>query len=140
MTNNELYHHGILGQKWGVRRFQNKDGSLTPAGRKRADKLAKEYNKLVSGTKKNQASSSNSPVKPKPKSISEMSDEELQKVINRKRLEQQYSQLDPKKISAGKEFVDKVFKPAATNAGKDVLQAWLTKQGEKYLDVKVKKK
>lgn len=32
---NELYHHGILGQKWGVRRYQNSDGSLTPAGKKR---------------------------------------------------------------------------------------------------------
>lgn len=32
---NELYHHGIKGQKWGVRRFQNKNGSLTPAGQKR---------------------------------------------------------------------------------------------------------
>lgn len=32
---NELYHHGILGQKWGVRRYQNADGSLTPAGKKR---------------------------------------------------------------------------------------------------------
>lgn len=31
----ELYHHGILGQKWGVRRYQNADGSLTPAGKKR---------------------------------------------------------------------------------------------------------
>ena len=31
----ELYHHGILGQKWGIRRYQNKDGSLTPAGKKR---------------------------------------------------------------------------------------------------------
>ena len=31
----ELCHHGIKGQKWGVRRFQNEDGSLTPEGRKR---------------------------------------------------------------------------------------------------------
>jgi hypothetical protein len=33
----ELYHHGIRGQRWGVRRFQNEDGSLTPAGEKRYD-------------------------------------------------------------------------------------------------------
>lgn len=32
---NELYHHGIKGQKWGVRRFQNEDGSVTPAGAER---------------------------------------------------------------------------------------------------------
>ena len=34
---NELTHHGIKGMKWGVRRFQNKDGSLTPAGKRRYD-------------------------------------------------------------------------------------------------------
>lgn len=33
--NSYIQHHGIKGQKWGVRRFQNKDGSLTPAGEKR---------------------------------------------------------------------------------------------------------
>jgi hypothetical protein len=38
--NNELYHHGILGMRWGVRRYQNADGSLTAAGQKRYDKVA----------------------------------------------------------------------------------------------------
>lgn len=32
---NELYHHGIKGQRWGVRRYQNADGTLTAAGRRR---------------------------------------------------------------------------------------------------------
>lgn len=39
----ELYHHGIKGQKWGIRRYQNEDGTLTPAGKKRYGKDLGEY-------------------------------------------------------------------------------------------------
>ncbi len=37
----ELYHHGILGQKWGVRRYQNYDGTYTQAGLERQKKARK---------------------------------------------------------------------------------------------------
>lgn len=40
--NKSLIHYGVKGMKWGVRRYQNKDGSLTPAGKRR---ISKEYKK-----------------------------------------------------------------------------------------------
>lgn len=40
----EIYHHGVKGQKWGVRRYQNKDGTLTQAGQKRYDRDIRENN------------------------------------------------------------------------------------------------
>lgn len=50
---NELTHHGILGMHWGIRRYQNPDGSLTPEGQKRRAErdrkwVKKNYNKIYS--------------------------------------------------------------------------------------------
>ena len=46
----ELRHHGIKGMKWGIRRFQNKDGGLTPAGRKRYSDYDGEKDSTVEKT------------------------------------------------------------------------------------------
>lgn len=47
----ELYHHGILGQKWGIRRYQYKDGSLTNEGRKRYGSLRENISKWFANGK-----------------------------------------------------------------------------------------
>lgn len=80
---NEIYHYGILGMKWGVRRFQNEDGTLTTLGKDRYKSSRADIG------------STNTPRK---KKVSEMSDKELQDAVNRLRNEQTYAQLTaPKK-------------------------------------------
>lgn len=90
MTNNELYHFGIRGMKWGVRRYQNKDGTSTSLGKKR---------KATNGDSKKE-------------NIKNMTDDELRKRVNRLQMERQYSQLtsDTKKVNKGKQFVSKMIK------------------------------
>lgn len=49
---NELYHHGVKGMKWGVRRYQNKDGTLTAAGKRRNQKAENKRYELANNAKR----------------------------------------------------------------------------------------
>lgn len=75
VNEDELYHWGIKGMKWGVRRYQNADGSLTAAGKKR--KKAKYSDEAKS-----------------------MSTEELRRKVNRLNNEQRYAELTKSSSSA----------------------------------------
>lgn len=79
-----LCHHGILGMKWGIRRYQNKDGTLTAAGKKRYP--TRDGN----GTSEKASQEKKQPVARK-KKASEMTDEELKSKTNRMRLENDYN-------------------------------------------------
>lgn len=127
---NSLYHFGIKGMKWGIRRYQNKDGSLTAAGKKR-------YNEGEQSPKEKSAPSSSSNHS---RSISELSDTELRTRINRLNLEKQYRQLlsegvsnDTKQVKEGKSFtneikdraVKNVLLPAAEEIGRQIVRSKL---------------
>lgn len=81
MENDYLVHHGIKGQRWGIRRFQKKDGTLTSAGKKRYKDSDKEQMKK---TKEDS--------KPKTKPVSQMTDDEIRAAVNRVKLEAEYRQ------------------------------------------------
>lgn len=121
---NELYHFGIKGMRWGVRRYQNPDGSLTNAGKKRLKKGHASNEETDSSNKPSTKSSST-------KTVKDMSDDELRQAINRLQLEQQYKNLSPKNVSKGKKFIDTVkndvLKPAAIDMGKQVAKSLMTK-------------
>ena len=141
MDQNELYHHGIKNQKWGERRYQYADGSLTPAGKKRygtktnyekvlkakglkakvkAQKEREKQNarteaevakyKRRAGIKEEKDTTSDKPKtandKPHVKTLSEMTNEEIQERIDRINLENRLKALTPHQKTRGEKIID----------------------------------
>ena len=103
----ELYHHGVKGMKWGVRRYQNKDGSLTAAGKKKQAKdQARAINKQEKARRKSEM-----------KNRRTMSDADLKKRIDRMKMEEEFKNLTQEDIAPGKKFISDIL----ASAGKKTL-------------------
>ncbi len=154
---NELKHFGTKGMKWGIRRYQNKDGSLTPAGKKRYEKeLAKlkaeekvlknrartqakinglatkrqeldELRKTVSGDKESETKVETTP---KNKRLKDMTDAELSAKLERFKNEAKYREAT---TSEGRKFVNEVLKASGKNIATQVATYALGTAANKYI-------
>lgn len=98
-----LAHHGVLGQRWGVKRSQ----STSSVPKKKQSKAAIKQEQK--------------------ESVKAMSDAELRQRLNRIQMEKQYAQLNRRDVSAGQKFISDVFMNAAKQTATNYVSKYLTK-------------
>ena len=126
---NELYHHGIKGQKWGVRRYQNPDGSLTSLGKKKLkngvehlrDNGTKSIKKAGKFIKKHESEIKT--YHENSKRIESMSDQEIQRRIRRLENEKKLKELEKPKVVKGADTAKKILSNSGVAAASTVLTA-----------------
>jgi hypothetical protein len=161
---NDLYHWGVRGMKWGIRRYQNKDGSLTAAGKKRykaTEEELKAREKVIRNTERARAKQAKLDAKkaeldarekalqdkaPKPKTVKELTDDELRERTARLNLEKNYNDAvknttPEAKVGRGKRFIntfsDKLvdsFAEKAAGTVADLGAQTLKSVGAKYIN------
>ena len=153
-TNEEyLEHYGILGMKWGVRRTKRQlsnRGSTQPTKspnkyyeKVRVQRIKKKNAKGELKAQKKEALKS--AAKPKKKSkeekdpMKQMSDAELQKMVNRIQLEQTYKKLTAPKMSKGKAMVTEAIEKAAQEITQEYTAKYMKKQAAKLAEYLEKK-
>lgn len=99
---NELMHYGVLGMKWGIRRYRNKDDTLTTAGKKR---LSKDKDKAEKKERKVALKNRRS-----------LSDVDLKKKIERLKMEKEFKNLTEEDISPGRKYVGEIMSSAGKKA------------------------
>lgn len=110
MEDDELAHYGILGMHWGIRRYQNPDGSLTPAGKRRVAKLRdKQERKEKKAAAKRAKMIANPNERYLNKNLEKFTNEEIINAIKRLNWKKDIEDIKKERVKIGKEKADKII-------------------------------